>query len=174
MSAQYARAQAEQLLARLGAVTLPVDVRAVTRGLGLRLAEQQLGDVSGLLMTGNGHALVAVNSAHHEHRKRFSIAHEIGHFYLGHQFEAGAHVHVDKGNFISARGARAAAGIDPKEIEANQFAAALLMPSALLRAEVQKRTGGAPLFDSLVPDLAHAFEVSEQAMTIRLSTLGLL
>lgn len=174
MSAQYARAQAERLLAKLGRASVPVDVRAVANELGLTLIEQALADVSGLLMTGNGRALIAVNRTDVDHRKRFSIAHEIGHFYLGHQFEAGAHVHVDKGNFISARGARAAAGVDPKEIEANQFAAALLMPSALVRAEVHKLTQGGPLNDLQVPKLATLFGVSDQAMTIRLSTLGLL
>lgn len=174
MSAQVARAQAEQLLTRLGKTSIPIDVRALTRELGLELVEQPLGEISGLLMTGNGRSLVAVNSEHHENRKRFSIGHELGHFYLGHQFEAGAHVHVDRGNFISARGPRAAAGIDPKEIEANQFSAALLMPASAVRAEVQKRTVGAPLFDEQVRELAEMFVVSEQAMTIRLSTLGLL
>lgn len=91
---------------------------------------------------------------------------------LGHQFQAGEHVHVDAGNYISKRGPRSSQGVDPKEVEANQFAAALLMPSRCLRSKAKLH--GSPLWDSDVTELARAFKVSEQAMTIRLQTLGLL
>lgn len=74
---------------------------------------------------------------------------------------------------ISQRGSRASDGIDPKEVQANQFAACLLMPSKLLLEKVAKR-GGPPLFDDDVSSLAEEFQVSEQAMTIRLTTLGVL
>jgi hypothetical protein len=47
------------------------------------------------------------------------------------------------------------------------------MPTALVRSEV-KRLGGEPLFDGQVEELARSFKVSEQAMTIRLATLGFL
>jgi Zn-dependent peptidase ImmA (M78 family) len=107
-------------------------------------------------------------------RKRFTIAHEIGHHILGHQFEAGSHVHVDRGNFISQRGPRASQGVDPKEIEANQFAASLLMPSVWVRAAAAKIQSHGPLVDRHVEELANEFGVSEQAMTIRLTTLRLL
>jgi Zn-dependent peptidase ImmA (M78 family) len=61
--------------------------------------------------------------------------------------------------------------VDPKEIEANQFAASLLMPTKLLEARI-KALRTSSLRDSHVTYLASEFEVSEQAMTIRLSTLG--
>jgi Zn-dependent peptidase ImmA (M78 family) len=95
-----------------------------------------------------------------------NVAHEIAHHVLGHQFQAGEHVHVDKGNYISQRGPRSSTGVDPKEVEANQFAASLLMPSSFVRAAANKF--GSPILDSGVS----AFKVSEQAMTIRLSGLG--
>ncbi len=63
--------------------------------------------------------------------------------------------------------------MDPKEIEANQFAACLLMPADLVKHAVTA-CGGSLLVDSQVSELASTFDVSEQAMTIRLSTLGLL
>jgi Zn-dependent peptidase ImmA (M78 family) len=80
---------------------------------------------------------------------------------------------VDKGYFISQRGPQASTGEDPMEIEASQFAASLLMLAKLLRERVAN-LGGGPLLDHDVSQLALEFEVSEQAMTIRLSTLGLL
>jgi hypothetical protein len=49
------------------------------------------------------------------------------------------------------------------------------MPAQLLREEVFRIRGKAPeLFDTQVSDLATKFGVSEQAMTIRLSSLRLL
>lgn len=176
MSVQFARSQAEQLLESLEFRQVPVDVKKIARKLKLELVHKDLGtEVSALLISGGRSAAVYVNSEHHVNRQRFSIAHEIGHFVLRHQFEAGEHVHVDQGNFISARGPRASTGIDPKEIEANQFAAALLMPSKLLRKEAHSIRGNERvLLDVHVHDLATKFAVSEQAMTIRLSTLGLL
>ena len=59
------------------------------------------------------------------------------------------------------------------EIEANAFASSLLMPEKLVRDYVRQMSEK-DLFDWQVEDLAEAFNVSEQAMTIRLTTLGLL
>ena len=63
--------------------------------------------------------------------------------------------------------------MDAKEIEANQFAACLLMPSRLVRERV-KALNTEQLYDSHVTALAKEFQVSEQAMTIRLTSLRLL
>jgi Zn-dependent peptidase ImmA (M78 family) len=63
--------------------------------------------------------------------------------------------------------------VDAKEIEANQFAASLLMPAKLVRAHAA-RFGKGPLLEDEVRHLAREFEVSEQAMTIRLTNLGLI
>jgi Zn-dependent peptidase ImmA (M78 family) len=65
----------------------------------------------------------------------------------------------------------AASGI-AKEIEANQFAASLLMPVELLKASVRRHQGR--LRDDHVSRLAIEYVVSERAMTIRLSVLRLL
>jgi Zn-dependent peptidase ImmA (M78 family) len=62
--------------------------------------------------------------------------------------------------------------MDIKEIEANQFSAALLMPDTLVRAACGQWKGGLPDFE--VARLATTFNVSEQAMTYRLNRLRLL
>jgi Zn-dependent peptidase ImmA (M78 family) len=174
MSVATATRQAEALLGELGERTAPVDVLKIAARLGLRVVEAQLGeDVSGALVANPKRAAILVNSEHHDNRKRFTIAHELGHHVLRHQFEEGGHVHVDRGNYISLRGKRASEGVDPKEVEANWFAASLLMPTALLR-ERAARLGARALHDQHVDQLAEEFEVSTQAMTIRLTNLGLL
>jgi Zn-dependent peptidase ImmA (M78 family) len=176
MSIQTARMHAVQLGKQFTAdESAPVDVYQIARALGLRVVSANLGeDVSGLLITNEEGSIVCLQKSDVASRKRFTLAHEIAHHVLGHQFVSGEHVHVDRGNYISQRGVRASTGLDPREIEANQFAATLLMPPQLLRAEVARIAGKQPLLDSHVSQLANLFEVSDQAMTIRLSTLGLL
>lgn len=174
MSIRFARMQAEGLIERLRIKTPPVDVKYIAQTLGLEIIEADLGaDVSGLLVTNTETAHAIIQKRDAKTRKRFTIGHEIGHFFLRHQFESGEHVHVDRGNYISQRGPQASTGIDPKEVEANQFAACLLMPSKMVHERVAT-LGGAPLLDYKVSQLAEEFEVSEQAMTIRLTMLNLL
>src|SRR5690348_3875694 len=125
MSLQGARRRAEELVSAVGIQRPPVDVNTIALHIGVPIVHMDLeGDVSGLLASTKGSSVIVVRKGDHENRKRFTIAHEIGHYYLRHQFEVGEHVHVDRGNYISLRGPRSSQGIDPKEIEANQFAAA--------------------------------------------------
>lgn len=175
MSVQFARSQAEKIIERFDITSASIDVEQIAQHLGLTVAFDNLGEgVSGLLVSNADGAYIFVQKDDSHQRQRFTIAHEIGHFVLRHQFEGGKHVHVDRGNFISQRGPRASEGVDPKEIEANQFAAALLMPASLVSKHVRLCTTGGPVLDHHVEKLAKEFEVSEQAMTIRLGTLGLL
>jgi Zn-dependent peptidase ImmA (M78 family) len=156
------------LVTAFGLKDPPVDVREVAKKLGITVVLEDLDeDISGLLTTVEKERSICVNKKHSRNRQRFSIAHEIGHHQLGHQFVPGEHVHVDRGVQISQRSGRSSEAIDSKEIEANQFAACLLMPKALLEKEV-----ALPVSDEQVTELARRFGVSEQAMTIRLSRLG--
>ena len=174
MSIQSARRQAEHLILSLGIKQAPVKVEDVAKHLGLRVLSMELEeDVSGLLITKPDMACIVIREGDHLVRQRFSIAHEIAHFYLKHQFEPGEHVHVDRGHRISHRDKRSSAGTNHKEIEANQFAASLLMPSQLVMESI-KSLKTEELYDEHVTKLAKEFNVSEQAMTIRLSVMGLL
>jgi len=174
MSVQSARRQAELLIASLGIREAPVNVKAVAKHLGIRILSVELDDdVSGLLITKPNMAYIAIRRDDPPSRQRFSIAHEIGHFFLRHQFEPGEHVHVDRGHRISQRNRRSSTGTNLMEVEANQFAACLLMPGALVRASIEELKAE-ELYDAHITVLADKFNVSEQAMTIRLSAMGFL
>lgn len=174
MSIRSARSRAKALVEQCGIRNAPVDVDSIARNLGLPIVYLDLGEgVSGLLVTDSNSSCIAVQENDARTRQRFTVAHEIAHYVLRHQFEPGEHVHVDRGNFISQRGPRSSTGTDLKEIEANQFAASLLMPTRLVHDYVRKLKVR-ELLDSHVAEMARAFNVSEQAMTIRLTSLGLL
>lgn len=101
-----------------------------------------------------------------EGRRMFTIAHEIGHWQMHRDVGGGAHARFCRADQVDA--ARTALNLSPQlEREANRFAAALLMPPALVRRE-HGRLG------TNVPELATRFGVSTEAMLIRLETLRLL
>jgi Zn-dependent peptidase ImmA (M78 family) len=77
-------------------------------------------------------------------------------------------VHVDK-RFL-ARDAKSSTGFDMKEIEANRFAAELLVPRAMLIEELHGRTVDLE-DDELLGELAEAFGVSKQMIAIRVGEL---
>lgn len=160
---------AEELLKRFGISAAPVPVYEIARALGVDLVfEPYRGDkISGMLHRKGGHAVIGVNSLEPEARKRFSVAHELGHLVL------------HKGKFfldgrLNFRNARSALGVDKQEIEANLFASHLLMPESLINTYVELLLSREPYLDedSLINKLAKQFDVSTTAMRYRLTSLG--
>ena len=104
MSLRTARYQGEALAEAFGFTKPPVNVERVAKRLGLKVVYLDLGDdVSGLLVSKGDSTVIAVQGSDHPNRRRFTIAHEIAHFHLRHQFEPGEHVHVDRGHLITPR-----------------------------------------------------------------------
>lgn len=113
--------------------------------------------------------MIGVNQAHAPTRRRFSLAQELGHFLL---HGKNPRVFLDA-SIIYFRDELAAEGSDKEEIEANTFAAELLMPEVVLRQMIRQNPFDA--FDErAVQRLAAQFEVSVQALTIRLTRLRLI
>lgn len=156
------------------AYTIPVDVYAIAQAHHINVRSQPLEDtVSGMLVIKNTYAIIGVNENHHPNRQRFTIAHELGHFLL-HRDEA--HVFVDA-KPVFFRDERSAAGRQQQEIQANRFAAELLMPESVLQARIANQPLNPfldPFDDLTVQRLAAEFGVSIQALTIRLTRLGLI
>jgi Zn-dependent peptidase ImmA (M78 family) len=143
---------------------IPVERIAEREGLDIRLAPYE-GDLSGALVRTDREAFIGVNSHHHPNRRRFTVAHELAHFFL----HKGMRLHIDKNIWVNWRDDESSKAVQWTEIQANQFAAELLMPTALLRRDVD-RLGR--IDDHLVQFLARKYRVSSQAMDIRLNNLG--
>jgi Zn-dependent peptidase ImmA (M78 family) len=159
--------QAANLLRKLGLLSVPADVEAVAERLGARVVfEDMEDDVSGFLLREKGVSTIAINKQHHPNRRRFTLAHECGHLFLhAHQ---GDRLWLDKTLFFRDG---SSSGDQFAEIQANQFAAGLLMPEQLLRENLGE---DGPVNDVDVVRLSLKFQVSERAMTVRLISLGLL
>jgi Zn-dependent peptidase ImmA (M78 family) len=122
------------MLDDLKIATIPVPVEKIPKMLGAQLRYSPLDDeLSGMAFVKDGTPIIGVNALHHPNRQRFTIAHEIGHLDL-HREHITNTIHVDKGFTVSVlrRDSASAAGTERLEIEANQFAAALLMPRKIL------------------------------------------
>jgi len=147
----------------------PVPVERIARRLARLRFSPLDNELSGMAFVKDGTAIIGINSLHHPNRQRFTMAHECGHLVL-HRDQVTREVHVDKAFPMLMRDAVSAASVDPMEIEANLFAAELLMPEFLLAGEL----GGAAFDiddDAAVAALARRFRVSLSAMQFRLGNL---
>jgi Zn-dependent peptidase ImmA (M78 family) len=157
------------LLERLEVRDAPVPIDEIAAELDVDVRPEPLhGGLSGMLYRSReGRVVLGVNSMHAPVRQRFTIAHELGHFLLHRDT-----LHVDG---LVRRDEMSSLAADAKEIEANAFAAELLMPRDLVLGRVVELLPKSGVADParLVLQLARTFGVSEQAMEFRLANLGL-
>lgn len=132
----------------------PVNVERIAHALGMRVVRRRLGSNIGGTISRNwrGEYEIGVNSADAPRRQRFTIAHEVAHFVL-HRDLIGSEFSEDK-MYRGPIGSWA-------EVQANRLAADILMPYFLI-----SRYWNRGLHDAR--SLAHEFDVSVQAMEIRL------
>jgi hypothetical protein len=154
----------------------PVDVETIAEELcGLRVSAADLGvrvradhglpagvTLSGLLLADERRLLYDAGEGERSPgRRRFTIAHELGHWYL--HAAGGAHTRYCRSDEVGIT----VTSTREREREANRFAGALLMPEAPVRSEAARLRGN-------VGVLARRFGVSAPAMQVRLQQLDLL
>ena len=139
---------------------LPVPVEAIAEDLlGLRVAESDDLEVSGMLLPVKREIWLNGREAEESPgRRRFTLAHEVGHWVCQVLEGKTAPVYCRPGDVTEAAD-RAL------EREANVFAAELLMPEELVAQEFPRAAA--------IPELAAWFGVSGEAMHWRLYNLGL-
>lgn len=169
--------EAQKVLQQTNAFRMPVPIELVAHRMNLTVEAASLGEeVSGILILDNGRGTIGYSSEQPHVRQRFSIAHELAHYHL-HRNESGApKLFIDTTKYVAVflRGEHSSTGEHAREIQANMFAAALLMPEALLRNEIKSSDYDLLDEEELCERLASKFQVSTQAMSIRLTTLEIL
>lgn len=138
---------ADGVLVRFEVKTLPVCPRAIASAAGIVVQTRTTTDqgVSGFLMrVGDEFGIYYASHIQNEGFIRFSIAHELGHYFLpGHAealFAEGKQVHESRGNFVSE---------NRYERQADLFAAALLMPRRLFLEVMRSLAPGFPAIREL-------------------------
>ena len=142
----------------------PVNVRALSEAMGVPVREALLSKgISGMLeRISKDSYQITINETDPPTRKRFTIAHELGHYML-HRFLVGdgvddstAYRSTDIGKYHNTNIGK------EEETEANKFAANLLMPKQLILEDK------AIYKNHTAEERAKRFGVSEQAMSIRM------
>lgn len=144
-----------------GPEALPVDPIRIADALGISVREAKLShNISGAIVAQDGDIYIMLNESDSRLRKRFTIAHELGHY----MERVSNGESTNDLEFVEYRSDLSSGGTDAHEIWANRFAAELLMPKGLVH-RLRKSTP-APY------RLALIFEVSEQAMQTRLRSIA--
>lgn len=161
---KFARDMARKCLKKHRVIAPPVPVEAIIKAEGFTLAFVDYPDnTSGESWWEGGIGHIEVNRRHHPNRQRFTLAHELGHLLMRHtrsqvrdpailqrpQQRTGDEDPAEGGEEINLEAK------DPVEVEANQFAAELLMPLSLFKKEWEVCRD--------VPTLAKRYQVSEEA-----------
>jgi Zn-dependent peptidase ImmA (M78 family) len=156
---------AQALRLREGLGFEPVDIWQLLERLEIPTALHEFGDDGGdgLYLWEDGRPFIVVNASTRASRQRFTAAHELGHHEM-HRFENDQLRIVDEDIFHSD---------DPREPEANAFAAYLLAPDETVRRVVGNRNGE-QITQDLVVELMGIFGLSYKATTWRLLNTGVI
>ncbi len=148
----------------------PVPVEKIAKEEGVTLYAKPLdADMAGFFYRDKDVVAIGVNTSQSPVRQRFTIGHELGHFLL-HEYE---NLHWDHDNFrVRLRGPESSEGTNTAEIEANLFAAELLMPTPFLERDLKVGTSVDVLDDDMIARLAKKYGVSTQSLLIKLSRMG--
>ena len=161
-------ARAKELLEEIGAEELKnISLEMVATYLGITVLEESMNNADGRIVRGKTKTLVKINKdIPYPEKKRFVLAHEIGHFLLHDRLE----IHGDTDNTLNwfqHTEARAIRG--DQEAEANDFAAELLMPEAAFRKQCYR----IPFSQNLIKNLSVHFNTSLTSVIYRCYSLNI-
>lgn len=127
-----------------------IDIEEIIKSLGIRIYRYEFSEtgISGLFTWEQGKPVICVNSKHSNERQRFTMAHELYHYFRNLK---------DK----SALRMSTSTSAPLEERQANKFAALVLMPEDKVKASKSRS----------VRTMARSFRVSEDAMEIRVLEL---
>ncbi len=137
---QMARQRGEQIAAEKGYTSFPVDPFEIATNEGILLEPKpadKKGVSGGIIFDEDYPSIFYATDINNEGLQRFTVAHELGHYFLdGHPEEIlkSSKMHVSRAGFR--------AGDSSIELEADHFAAGLLMPTHLVRKTMAKQTVG--------------------------------
>lgn len=171
---QNAILQAEMIV-RDKQLTLPIDLFALAKSCDILVEPKPsvAKGVSGMLLrVGDNFAIGYATHIKSNGFQRFSIAHELGHYFLGHadtMFRGSKNIHESQAGFGSR---------EQIELEADYFAAGLLMPSDLFKKEAGKYSDGLNAIEkiaemcqtSITSSAIRYAELTDSAVAIIIST----
>ena len=152
----FARESARKILQDSGCIEAPTSLSAVIQELSkydlLSVKGKDFDTLDGVNIRSSDEINIIYNINNGLHRNRFTIAHELGHFVLGHLSKS-----YDSQDFESSK---------KEEVEANAFAGELLIPTTVLKKLYKENPD--------LKKLALRFLVSDTALYKKVMSCGLL
>lgn len=146
------------ILKEIGNLDPPIDIYKIADNYGLYVFEDDMGEnESGAIVINDTGTGIMINKRDTPYRKRFTLAHELGHF-ISYRYQG------KSGEIIEYRNNKSSLGKSVEEVFANKFAAAILMPKQVL-VDIKKAIG------NHLEELADIFEVSKTAIENRLENI---
>jgi Zn-dependent peptidase ImmA (M78 family) len=149
---------------------LSVDPAKIALKLGIPVREVEFksymnDSISGGIIKEKDSIKIYVSNSDAMNRKRFTIAHELGHYFLNHLENKGEYVDLHRGALYTN---------NPDEIDADEFAACLLMEADQVKSKYKILKNVGFQEESIIARLANVFIVSPAAMRTRLKNLELI
>lgn len=170
--------KASEILFNNDMYKIPVNLLKIAKNCGITVYNadfEKLGNknVSGAIRYIDGEFSILLNKNEPEERRRFTLAHELGHFFLDNEILKSSRIHVDTLYRCAMDSSYVAKKIENEtecqltlENEIDYFAGALLMNEMILKKVFD--------IEPSISKLAKIFKVSYSAMTVRLDVLGLI
>ncbi len=162
---------AEKVLKKMKVNDAPVPLEEILSYHQITLLDAPSDTYSGMMLTTGKKTFIGLNTNEQGPRRRFTIAHELGHYFLENAeerafvdesatIESGMKFEVAFRNKSHKKG-------DYEEMRANAFAASLLMPAKWLIRDLKNLRKDQLFSGKSIKDLASKYQVSEEAMRYR-------
>lgn len=196
VSAERIKFAAQEILDRIGYIDGPVDLQKVcsTLSIELRFTGKEVLDTDGIQILGSANFdrnLILINNHKDKNRENFTIGHEIGHFCMRHNSYLHSENLIEKDLLINDEKDHTF-NLERLESQANAFSSSLLLPDESFKnkvaeyrciLDIRDRGHGYIFVDDqpcndrpyhqLLSHLSTYFEVSKQAIEIKLKKLGM-
>lgn len=150
-------------------IPIPIyDIEAVVNDIGGKINNRNMNenDSDGFIIKEGNTFVISIDPLQDEKRNRFTIAHELGHLFLHMGYKINDQLWAEQDESPYYRN-----GSSEKEYQANEFAAALLMPKDKYKEVMDKYSNGSKVSTSKI---AEYFHVSIDAASNRGKFLGYL
>lgn len=167
MNKNIACNKANEVREQYGLIGAAIDPLVITKELGIKVLEKSKltadgKPVSGAIIKEGNEISIYLNAEDSKFRKRFTIAHELGHYYL----------HLDKTKyFVDLKRSNS---LEPEELQADEFAGCLLMNEKEIKSRYKMAESIGLNQEGIINILSTIFAVSTHAVYVRLKNLGVI
>lgn len=197
LSIEQIKSAAEQILDSISYTSGAVDLDRICQilSIDLQFSDREVVDIDGTPVLGSAifsQKMIVINSHSLQTRERFTLAHEIGHFVLNHEHYLRSESVIERDLFITKEKSKIF-NYERLEYQANAFAAELILPdasflqqTARIRRDLDIKDRGHgyifvddqpcnfSVYNELLARLSNYFQVSKQAVEVKLKKLRML